>query len=124
MIAESGLLEDIHVTSDPRINALILSAPTKTMDLLLALIRDLDLPPPHRAIIKVIHLRRADAAFTAATIQQLFLGTGGTTGAAAAGGLPGAFGGPAGGAVPVTTAPTLGAPAIPRAPFTLGGVTP
>jgi type II secretory pathway component GspD/PulD (secretin) len=123
-VAESGLLEDIHITSDPRINALILSAPAKTMDLLLALISDLDVPPPSRATIKVFTLQKSDAATMAATIQALFLGTGGTgaagaPGAPTFGGVPGAPGGAA-----VTAAPALGGPAIPRAQFTLGGITP
>jgi len=36
---ESGLLEDIHITSDARTNSLVLAAPAKSMDLLLALNR-------------------------------------------------------------------------------------
>src|SRR5205085_11128089 len=96
---ESGLLEDIHITSDARINSLILSAPAKTMELLLALVRDLDVPPPARAEVKVFTLHTADAAAMAATLQQLFLGTSGPTTATGApgGGLPTGGGFPGGG---------------------------
>src|SRR5262249_44633053 len=44
-VVESGLLEDIHVTPDIRTNSLILAAPGKTIELLLAMIRELDALP-------------------------------------------------------------------------------
>jgi type II secretion system protein D len=84
-LIESGMLEDIHLTPDLRTNSIIISAPPQSMELLLALINQLDGPPNVRASIKVFQLRRADAAALAQALQQLFLGT--TTGAA--GGLPG-----------------------------------
>ena len=115
-IAQSGLLEDIHITSDPRINALIISAPAKTMELLARVIADLDVPPQARANVKVITLKRADAGYTAQIIQQIFLGTTATA-------PTGAGGGGAGGAT-VTIAPSPAAPGFPRAVFTLGPVTP
>jgi type II secretory pathway component GspD/PulD (secretin) len=125
---ESGLLEDIHITADPRVNSLILSAPATTMDLLLALIRDLDVPPQARAQVKVFNLHRADAGIMAGMLQQLFLGSGGGTGAAApapalgGGAIPGA-GGAAATVAPVAATATSGI-GIPRAQFTLGGTTP
>ena len=96
---KSGLLEDIHITSDPRTNSLIISAPQKSMELVLALIRELDVPPTARAEIKVFPLKKADATQMATMLQQLFLGTGGvgTTGAARPGGMPGTTGGFTGG---------------------------
>jgi type II secretory pathway component GspD/PulD (secretin) len=119
--AESGLLEDIRITPVERLNSLIISAPSKTMNLLLALIRDLDLPPPMRAEIKVFSLKKADAAGIATMLQQLFLGTAGTTGAP---GVPTAGGpGGAGGAGTAPAAPGT-AIGIPRAAFSLSGVTP
>jgi type II secretory pathway component GspD/PulD (secretin) len=122
-VAESGLLEDIRITPDARINALILSAPAKTIELLLALIRDLDVPPPARAEVKVFALKKADASTMANTLQQLFLGTGGAAPTPTAGGpgAPGAVPGAGLGAAP--TAAGVAA-AIPRALFTLGGITP
>src|SRR5262249_40999521 len=76
----SGMLDDIRITSDPRTNSLILSAPAKTMDLLLALIKELDVPPAARAEVKIFTLKKADAVYAATLLQQLFLGTGGTGG--------------------------------------------
>ena len=38
-LAEAGILDDIRITSEPRINALIISAPKTTMDLILGLVR-------------------------------------------------------------------------------------
>lgn len=101
-VAQSGMLEDIHLTSVARINSIIIAAPPKSMELLLKLISQLDVLPQLRADIKVFTLHNADATNTAILLQQLFLGTGGatgTTGTAAPAGAPfgGGFGGGAGG---------------------------
>jgi type II secretion system protein D len=113
---EAGILEDIHITPDARTNSLIIAAPSKTMQLLLALVRELDVPPPARAEVKVFPLRKADAAAMAAMLQQLFFGTGtlpgGTVGGL--GGLPGALPGAAGAAIA----------GVPTAQFTVSGTTP
>jgi general secretion pathway protein D len=93
-VVESGLLEDIHITADAYSNGLILAAPTKTMDLLLALIRELDVPPSIQAGVNIIHLRRSDAA-TMANILETFY-TGGAAGGARPGGLAGVPGAPGG----------------------------
>jgi type II secretory pathway component GspD/PulD (secretin) len=93
---ESGFLEDIYITPDPRINALIVSAPERSLDLVLSLIRELDLPPVARSEINIFTLKKADALNTATIIQQLFMGGGsGATGrtGANAGGLGGGLGG-------------------------------
>jgi type II secretory pathway component GspD/PulD (secretin) len=37
-------LEDVHITADLRSNSLIVSAPTRTMDLIVALVNQLDTP--------------------------------------------------------------------------------
>ncbi|MFO0879228.1 MAG: secretin N-terminal domain-containing protein [Gemmataceae bacterium] len=101
-IVESGFLEDIRLTPDVRTNSIILSAPAKTIDLLMSLIKELDVPPASRAEINIFPLKKSDAATMAATIQQLFLGTGSLptqTGGGGAGG--GSFGIPgAGGGIP------------------------
>jgi type II secretion system protein D len=76
-VIESGLLEDIRITSVPRLNALILSAPERTMDLLLTLTRELDVLPGLHAEIHIYPMRKADATAMALLLQQLFLGTGG-----------------------------------------------
>ncbi len=74
--AASGLLEDVHLSSDPRTNAIVIFAPEKTMELLLRLIAELDTPPSARAFVKVYTLKKADATTLANMLQQLFLGTG------------------------------------------------
>lgn len=73
---ETGILEDVRINTDPRTNSLLIAAPEKTMQLILALIRDLDVPPAARAEINIFTLKKADAQSVAATLQQLFLGTG------------------------------------------------
>ncbi|HZY87339.1 MAG TPA: secretin N-terminal domain-containing protein, partial [Gemmataceae bacterium] len=134
---ESGFLEDIHITSDPRTNSLIISAPAKTMELLLQLIRDLDVPPQARAEVNVFRLRRADAATTAGMLQQLFLGTTGgfpsgsitgTPGLGGTGGAGGGFPGGGGGGFPGGGGGGLGAGGLAAGQvrplqLTLSGVT-
>ena len=82
---ETGFLEDIHLTADPRTNSLLVSAPEKSMQLLLTLIRELDQVRPLRAEIKIFPLKRGDATSMVNTLQQLFqsgqVGATGTTGA-------------------------------------------
>ena len=131
-VAEAGFLEDIRLTADPRTNMIIVSAPAKAMDLLLALIQELDVPPAARAEINIFPLKKSDASYMANTIQQLFLGSsslqqsgGGGLPAAgglpAPGGLPGLGGGP--GAFPGTTG-LLGAGTPRPLSLTIAGVTP
>jgi type II secretory pathway component GspD/PulD (secretin) len=117
---EAGVLEDIHITPDVRTNSLILAAQSKTMELLLGLIREMDVAPPYRAVVKLFPLQHADASITATLLQQLFFGTGGVpTGAAApVGAAGGAAPGVAGGGG-TTTGPSVAG--IPTSPLTLGG---
>ncbi len=49
------------------------------MELLNTLIDSLDVPPAAQYVVKVITLKRSDAPAVATMLQQLFLGTGGTT---------------------------------------------
>ena len=116
---ESGLLEDIHITSDTRINSLIIAAPSKSMDLILALIGELDVLPALRAEMNIFALHKADATAMAQMLQQLFLGasstgttpgtgqsgTSGTGGLPGAGGFPGSSGLPGAGGTPSTQVP-------------------
>jgi type II secretion system protein D len=136
---ESGFLEDIRLTPDLRTNSILVSAPAKSVDLLLTLIASLDVPPASRAEINIFPLKKADAATMAATLQQLFLGTGSLptqtgTGLGGAGGLGGLGGGIPGlggpGAFPGTTgllgggAGGGGVGTLRPLSITLGGVTP
>jgi type II secretory pathway component GspD/PulD (secretin) len=114
--AEAGILEDIHITPDVRTNSLILAAQSKTMELLLALIRDLDVPPPARAEVKVFPLQRSDASTTASILQQLLFGTGGPTAAAPAG-----VGGTAAAAAPLGATNVAG---VPTTQYTISGAIP
>jgi type II secretion system protein D len=85
-VFEAGVLEDVHINSYPRLNTLLVSAPEKTMRLIEALVRELDVVPQFRAEISIFTLKRADAQQTATLIQQMYLG--GTVTGARPGGLP------------------------------------
>ncbi len=87
----TGILDDIRIVSDPRTNALIVTAPEKTMQLIYALVKELDIVPAARATINIFTLKKADAAQLASSLQQLFLGAA-ATGARTTGG-PGTPGG-------------------------------
>ena len=80
-VVESGLLEDIFITPVENSNALLISAPDKTLDLLDSLIDALDVAPAAQYVVKVLTLKKSDAAAVANMLQQLFLGASGTTGA-------------------------------------------
>lgn len=68
----SGILTDVRITADTRANALILNAPAESMELLEALIRQLDGLPPAEAQIKVFTIVNGDAAALSDMLQQLF----------------------------------------------------
>lgn len=94
---ESQVLQDIRINPYIQNNALLVSAPEKTMPLLLALINDLDTPPQARSHVTVFNLKRADALLMQNLLRTLFVGTGGlgtqtTTQGQAGGGLPAAGG--------------------------------
>lgn len=91
-VIEAMQFEDVHITSEPRSNSLIIAAPPKTMELLETLIQELDLPSTARATIKVFTLQKADASSISTLLQQLFLGRTATTGAPGVPTAPGAPG--------------------------------
>jgi type II secretion system protein D len=68
----SGILTDVRITPDTRANALIVKAPAESMELLEALIKQLDSLPPAEAQIKVFTIVNGDAAALADMLQQLF----------------------------------------------------
>jgi type II secretory pathway component GspD/PulD (secretin) len=112
---ESGLLEDVHITSDARINGLVIAAPEKTMRLLESLIKELDTVAAAQAFVNVFPLKHADATTTANLLAQLFSsaartgGGGGFGGAGGGGGFGGAGGiGAGGGLGGLNTAGGLG----------------
>jgi general secretion pathway protein D len=120
---ESGIFDDVRITADARTNSLIVDAPPQTMQLIYALIKEMDIPPAARAEITVFHLKRADAIQTATTLQQLFLGQGGLGSTGTRTGGTG-LGGPTG--LPTTGAALGGASLGSPRPlqFTISGTTP
>lgn len=68
----SGLLADIRITPDPRMNALVVAAPERSMRLISELIKNLDLPAAAVAEIKVFPLTNADAQRVVTQLQSLF----------------------------------------------------
>jgi general secretion pathway protein D len=79
----SGLLTDVHITSDARANTLIVSAPSDSMDLIATLIQQLDQMPSAEAQIKVFQIINGDSVAMIQMLQALFGGriTGGGAGA-------------------------------------------
>ncbi len=74
-LIRSGILADIRVTADSRINSLIVTAPSRSMKLMLALIERLDQIPSSIAEIKVFTLRNSDATQAVDLLNSLFAQT-------------------------------------------------
>jgi type II secretion system protein D len=90
---ESGILNDVSITPDSQSNSLIVSSPAESIDLLEALIHELDNLPLTEAEIKVFTIKNGDATNLQMMLQNLFGTRGaGTTGATAFGGTTGAGG--------------------------------
>jgi type II secretion system protein D len=68
----SGILADIRVTADVRVNSLIVTAPEQSMPLMAALISQLDAPSTNVAEIKVFALKNSDASSTMELLETLF----------------------------------------------------
>lgn len=85
---ESGIIEDITVLPDDRTNSLIVTAPPTSMDLVSALITQLDQMPNPAAELKVFSLKHSDAETMLQTLQSVFSPTTAAAGpAGVAGGL-------------------------------------
>jgi type II secretory pathway component GspD/PulD (secretin) len=117
---EASPLDDVHIISDVRINALVIAATKETMELILALVRELDVGPNAKAEITIFTLKKADALNLANSLQVLFLGSS-ATGARPAGvpgpatplgGLGATTGGPRLLPISLTTAPFQSMPLI------------
>ena len=83
---DSGILAGVVVTSNPSINSLLVRAPSKSMELIAALIEQLDRPPSAEAQLKVFEIKNGDATALALLCQQLF-GLPATAGTTTTGGL-------------------------------------
>jgi general secretion pathway protein D len=68
----SGIVTDILITPDVRANTLIVSAPAVSMDLIAALIKELDQLPSAEAAIKVFTVEKGDVNSLITMLQTLF----------------------------------------------------
>ncbi len=71
-LVRSGILADVRVNADARTNSLIVSAPEASMDLMSALIVELDRAPSAVAEIKVFTLKNADAEQSVTLLEAMF----------------------------------------------------
>jgi len=71
-LLKSGLLTDVRITADGRANSIIVSAPAESMELIGALIRELDQMPTAEAQIKVFTIQNGDASNLVTMLQNLF----------------------------------------------------
>ena len=71
-ILRSGLLTDVRVASDARANSLVVTAPAESMDLIAALVKQLDELPTSEVQIKVFTIVNGDAAALAEMLNELF----------------------------------------------------
>jgi type II secretion system protein D len=70
-LLRSGILTDVHITADPRANALLVVAPPDSMELLAALIKELDTIPAATAQIKVFTIVNGDATSLVEMLEAL-----------------------------------------------------
>lgn len=71
-LVASALKESVLITSDRRRNALVVSAPVESMNLLAKIIENLDTESPQTAQIKVFKLENADSRQMAEVLSSLF----------------------------------------------------
>ncbi len=68
----SGVLTNVQVTADPRANALIVSAPAASIDLISQLVEQLDNIPAAEAQVKVFPILNGDALTLVNVVEELF----------------------------------------------------
>ncbi len=71
-LVRSGILSDVRVTADPRINAIVVTAPQQSMQLMAALIAQLDRPASTESMIKIFPMVNSDADKMVTVLQQVF----------------------------------------------------
>ena len=69
---KSGILTDVQITADVRANAVLIAAPKESMELIEALIRQLDQIPAAEAQIKVFTIINGDAEAMTEMLEALF----------------------------------------------------
>ena len=73
-LVESGMLSDVQITPDPYTNTLVVSAPAESMELVVALINQLDSLPSSMAQVKVYGIVNGDARSLVLMLQALLGG--------------------------------------------------
>ncbi len=68
----SGILADIRMTPDFRTNSITVTAPEESMELVAALIKQLDRPPAAVAEIKIFKLKNSDATAMTTLLSTMF----------------------------------------------------
>ncbi len=71
-ILKSGILTEVRVAADVRANSLVITAPAESMDLIAALVRELDELPTSEAEIKVFTIVNGDALTLTEMLEELF----------------------------------------------------
>ena len=69
---KSGILTEVRITSDPRANALLVAGPASSMELIEALVRQLDQSPAAVSQIKVFTIVNGDASALVEMLEALF----------------------------------------------------
>jgi type II secretion system protein D len=71
-VVDGGILFDVRVTADPNSNSLVVTGPSRSMNLIESLIERLDVVPDVEVKIKVFRLVHGDAPTLLSMLQQLF----------------------------------------------------
>lgn len=71
-ILRSGILNEVQITADTRSNALLIRAPENSMELVLALVKNLDSQPSAESQIKVFTIVNGDATQLSTMLNELF----------------------------------------------------
>lgn len=88
---QSGILTNVRISADQRANSIVVTAPPESMELISALIAQLDRAPSAEAELKVFTIANGDAASLVEMLRGLF-GTEQAADAPGGGGLGGAAG--------------------------------
>jgi general secretion pathway protein D len=71
-VLRSGILTEVRVAADVRANSLIVSAPAESMELIAALVKQLDELPTSEAFVKVFTIVRGDSLSLMTMLEELF----------------------------------------------------
>lgn len=71
-VYRSGIVTDVHISADSRANTLLVSAPAESMELIAALVSQLDHLPSSTSEIKVFEIKNGDAVSMVTMLTTLF----------------------------------------------------